>query len=81
MPEETPCQIKCNACGQWADSRVQFTKADAFFNSALIGKTVICTWCGEETVCSIENMRFYERKNGVCIGTFVEGKNATPRKK
>lgn len=76
MPDETPCQIRCTVCDQWADSRVQFSTAEAFFTSALIGHSVACTWCGEDTICTIDNMRFYEQKDGACIGTYIEGRYA-----
>jgi len=62
-------------CNQWVDSPIQFGTADAFFASTLIGNTAHCSWCGETTPCSIENMRFDERREGR-EGTYIEGKDA-----
>jgi hypothetical protein len=58
---------------------VQFDNAEAFFSSSLIGGTTRCSWCGEETGCSIERMRFDVRSEGR-TGTYVEGKKAQAKK-
>jgi hypothetical protein len=82
MSDQIRCQIRCEACDQWADSRTQFPTAEAFFTSNLIGNTIKCSWCGETTRCSIERMRFDEQRDGR-KGTFVDGKDAVkaPAKK
>jgi hypothetical protein len=76
MTDLTPCEIRCTVCDQWANSRIQFDTAKAFFTSTLVGTTVRCNWCGEITPCGIGNMRFYEQKDGKGIGTYIEGKDA-----
>jgi hypothetical protein len=75
MSDQIRCQIRCTVCDQWADSRVQFDTAEAFFTSTLIGNTTRCSWCGEITLCTIENMRFDEQRDSRG-GTYIEGKDA-----
>jgi hypothetical protein len=42
MPEQIRCQIRCAMCNEWADSKIQFGSAKAFFTSSLVGNTVHC---------------------------------------
>jgi len=72
MPEQIRCQIRCAVCNEWADSKVQYGTAKAFFTSSLVGNTVHCSWCGEITPCNIENMRFDEQRDGK-EGTYIKG--------
>ena len=80
MTKEGCCEIKCAICDQWANSRIQFETAEAFFTSKLAGTTIRCDWCGEITPCNIGSMRYYEQKDGMAIGTYIEGKEALKSK-
>lgn len=68
------CQIRCQHCKDWFRSGIQFGSAEAFFTSSLIGNIQVCPFCGRDTGCNKENMRFQVRYPDGKI-TYVEGED------
>lgn len=58
------CEIRCEHCGAWFQSPMQFGNADAFFGSVLLGNQVQCRHCGKMGGCNKENMRFRAENEG-----------------
>jgi hypothetical protein len=52
------CEIRCEHCGTWFKSPIQFGNNEAFFTSTLVGNAVTCRACRRESGCNKENMRF-----------------------
>jgi hypothetical protein len=75
MTTEARCEIKCEHCGIWIPSPIQFGDKESFFGCDLIGNTLECMSCGEMTGCNKENMCF-DCRNSEGLVVHEEGKDA-----
>ena len=55
---EPACVIKCEHCKRQFASWIQYETAEAFYSSPLVGEYVLCTACGQQTLCTRDNMLF-----------------------
>ena len=73
---ELRCEVRCQHCGEWFKSGIQFGDAGTFFNTSTSGNLQQCPNpnCGKMTGMNKSDMRFGERRADGRV-TYVEGEN------
>ena len=71
---EVICELRCQCCGEWIRSELQFGDAESYFTSTTDANFQICPICRKMTGMNKPNMRFGERRSDG-RATYVEGED------